>query len=68
MNTPTGGGVVSLTCRVLGTIVGVLEVEGLTNLTFAILGVVTSSEQEVIITLTTGISIGIFLMKILLIH
>ena len=40
----TGGRVVSLTCRLLGTIIGVLEVEGLTNLTFAVLGVVTSFE------------------------
>ena len=40
----TGGGVASLTCRVLGAIIGVLEVKGLTNFTFIILGVVTSSE------------------------
>jgi len=40
----TGGGVASLTCRVLDTIIGVLEIEGLINLTFVILGVVTSSQ------------------------
>ena len=39
-----GGGLASLTCRVMGTIIGELEVEGLTNLTFAVLGVVISSE------------------------
>jgi len=39
----TGGGVASRTCRVLGTIVGVLETEGLMNLTFGVLGVVASS-------------------------
>jgi len=35
---------VVVTCKSLGTIVEVLEVEGLTNLTFAILGIAPSSE------------------------
>ena len=38
------GGVASMTYRGLGTIVGVLEAEGLTNLTFNILSLVASSE------------------------
>ena len=40
----TGGGVASMTCRVLGTIVRVLEAAGLMNLTLGVLGAVFSSE------------------------
>jgi len=39
-----GGGVVSLICRGLGAIIGLLEIEGLTNLTFRVLDVASSSE------------------------
>jgi len=39
-----GGGITSSTCRGLDTMLGVLEVEGLINLTFRVLGVVTSFE------------------------
>ena len=44
-----------------------LEAEGLTNLTFRVLGVVTSSEYEVIITVVTGMSMGIVPKKIRLV-
>jgi len=63
----TGVEVASLICKVPGTIVGVLEAEGLTNLTFGVLGGVTSSEWEVIITLTTEMSMGIVSKKICLV-
>ena len=33
-----------VTCKSLGTVVEVLEVDGLTNLTLAVLGIVSSSE------------------------
>ena len=42
-----------MACKGFGTIVGVLEAEGLTDLTFEVLGVVPSSKWEVIITLAT---------------
>ena len=56
-----------VTCKSLGTIVEVLEVEGLTNLTFAVLGTVSSSEYEVIMTSATGISTGIVPIRIRLV-
>ena len=56
-----------VTCKSLDTIVEVLEVEGLTNLTFAVLGIVSSSEYEVIMTSTTGISTGIVPIRIRLV-
>ena len=56
-----------VTCKSLGTIVEVLEVEGLTNLTFAVLGIVSSSGYEVIMTSATGISTGIVPIRIRLV-
>ena len=56
-----------MTYKGLGTTVGMLEVESLTNLTFEVLGVVSCSKYEVIVTSATGISIWIVPIKIRLV-
>ena len=56
-----------MTCKASGTTVGVLEAEGLTNLTFGVLGIVTSSNSEIIIIAAMGMSMGIVPKKIRLV-
>ena len=57
-----------MTCRGLDTIVGVLEANSLMNFTFGVLGAISFSKYEVIITRAKGMSMGIVAMMIRLIE